>query len=90
MNDSAEAKLTLLRDRFAQSLPRRLDAIEAARKHRPSGDTTTSAAGKKAEEHLPDHPKEAAPGVDIGAASAIQTAMRINVDLASFMQMSNH
>jgi diguanylate cyclase (GGDEF)-like protein len=30
MNDSAEAKLALLRDRFAQSLPRRLDAIEAA------------------------------------------------------------
>jgi diguanylate cyclase (GGDEF)-like protein len=30
MNDSAEGKLTLLRDRFAQSLPRRLDAIEGA------------------------------------------------------------
>ena len=30
MNDTAEAKLALLRDRFAQSLPRRLDAVEAA------------------------------------------------------------
>src|SRR5438552_8693553 len=30
MNDSAEQKLALLRDRFAQSLPQRLDAIENA------------------------------------------------------------
>ena len=63
-------RLTLLEavDKEAKA---HMDARAAARKARPKGDTTKTSAEKKAQQFLPDQRKEAAPGADVGAASAI-------------------
>jgi diguanylate cyclase (GGDEF)-like protein len=71
MNDSAEAKLAALRNRFAQALPRRLDAIETALSGDPQelerllhslagtagtyGFMAISNLARQAEEHHADH-----------------------------------
>src|SRR5262249_9570677 len=47
-----------------------MDAIAAARKAR-KGNKPTTAEEKKGEQYLPDQRKEAAPGADAGAATAI-------------------
>jgi len=50
------------------------DAVQAARKKKKAGpvpDTAKTAEAKKGDKFLPDQRKEAAPGADIGAATAI-------------------
>ena len=63
-------RLTLLEavDKEAKA---HMDARAAARKARSKSDTTKTSPEKKAQKFLPDQRKEAAPGADIGAASAI-------------------
>ena len=57
---------TLDREQKAHS-----DAREAARRSRTVADTAERPEDKRAERHLPDQRREAAPGTDIGAATAI-------------------
>ena len=57
---------TLDREQKAHS-----DAREAARKARAKADTTKTAESRTTERFLPDQRKEAAPGADVGAATAI-------------------
>ena len=65
-----QQRLALLEriDREAKSY---MDARAAAARKAPTPDTAKPAEAKKAEAHLPDQRKEAAPGADIGAATAI-------------------
>lgn len=64
-----EQRLTLLTaiDKEAKA---HMDAIAAARKARP-GNKPKTAEEKKGEQYVPDQRKEAAPGADAGAATAI-------------------
>jgi len=70
MKSTPQQRLALLEsvDREAKSYA---DAVDAARRRgaAPAGAQTEEA--KKAEAHLPDQRKEAAPGADVGAATAI-------------------
>ena len=63
-------RLTLL-EAMDKEAKAHMDAREAARKARSKGDTTKTAAEKKATQFLPDQRKEAAPGANVGAASSI-------------------
>jgi len=74
MAASPQQRLTLLEslDREQKSYS---DAVEAARKRKKAAgtgtDTSKTAEAKKGDAYLPDQRKEAAPGTDIGAATAI-------------------